>query len=193
MRFAITGSHHTGKTTLCHQLVGRLMQRGHSVALATEPSRDSRYLAAGRRGYETQLDLLTGAVRNELEAARQADIVVCDRSLLDVLAYTDALPPPSSPHQFHLRDAMAHFIKSYLPTYAAIFKTTILFNMGESDDPLRIGGTEFQRQIDTSIERTIETLAVPVIRLADAESGLLLMEHHITGAIAGSTMRGRID
>ena len=175
----MTGTHNTGKTTLCYQLVGRLMRKGLRASLAGEPSRSSRFLAAGMRGYETQLDLMTGAVRNELEASRQSDIVICDRSLIDVLGYTRALGEPASQYEEHLRIAMSEFIQHYIKTYTLIFKTTWMFDMAGSDDPLRIPGPDFQRQVDLGIEEAIDSLNAPVIYLADYASALCQVESEI--------------
>ena len=60
--------------------------------MVDEQSRRSVALAEGRRGVSTQLDLFARTVVVELEVARSSAVVVCDRSLVDILAYTDLLP-----------------------------------------------------------------------------------------------------
>ena len=93
--------------------------------MVDEQSRRSVALAEGRRGVSTQLDLFARTVVVELEVARSSAVVVCDRSLVDILAYTDLLPPDSDPSDLAMRRAMDAFAEHYLATYAAIFLTVL--------------------------------------------------------------------
>ncbi|MEU0537081.1 AAA family ATPase [Amycolatopsis tolypomycina] len=178
-RFAICGTHYTGKTTLCHEVVSRLLRRGISVAFAAEPSRTSRYLAAGIRGFATQLELFAGTISTEVEAARSSDIVICDRSLLDVLAYTDALGDPGTRYHVNLRDAMTAFADVYMKTYDGVFKTAWRFDMEQSKDSLRVDGAEFQDLIDQRICYHAHRLGITMIHLEEIDTAATVVESHV--------------
>jgi GTPase SAR1 family protein len=96
LKIAIIGTHNSGKTTLCHKLVAELKEANYKVELVREAARYSYYLASGIRSYEMQLDILTRHVTEELDSFRTGEITICDRTVLDVLAYTHQLPKPIS-------------------------------------------------------------------------------------------------
>lgn len=159
------------------------MAKGLRVVLANEPSRYSRFLASGTRGFETQLDLMVSTVRTELEASRQGNIVICDRSLLDVMAYTRALGKPASQFESDISSAMTGFIENYIRTYEVIFKTCWVFDMADSDDPVRAPGAEFQARIDREIQNAISEMNVPVVNLTDHANAVDEIERNILLAL----------
>lgn len=179
VRVAITGTHNSGKTTLCHQIVGLLMKQGVKASYAPEPSRTSRYLAEGRRDFATQLDILVMTVANELEAARSSDIAICDRTPIDVLAYTEALGAPSTPTQQAFSDTIRALTDNYSPSYQSIFKVGWAFDMEASNDPLRIGDNRFQDYIDQRIIYHLDRLHLPVIALESPDSAADMVERHV--------------
>ncbi|WP_106189079.1 AAA family ATPase [Umezawaea tangerina] len=182
-RFAISGTHLTGKTTLCHDVVARLLRRGYAVSLALEPSRISRYLAGGSRGHMTQLELFAGTIAAEVEALRSAEIVICDRSLLDVLAYTDALSIDLSRHKEVLAQAMSAFSELYIPTYDMIFRPAWRFSMVDSVDPLREEGDALQEYIDQRICHHAERIGVGLINLGDPNSAAAEIEDRVISIV----------
>ncbi len=187
MRFAIVGTHNSGKTTLCHEVTSRLMRRGVPVSYAPEPSRTSRFLAAGTRDLKTQLDIFVRTVSTELEAARGRKIVVCDRSLVDVLAYTDFMEERPSLEEKLTREAMHAFADKYLLTYRLFFKVCWSFDMDDSSDPLRIDGSAFQADIDTRIEHHLARLSLPTRRLTDSVQAAEQVERQIIECITSES------
>ncbi len=136
--------------------------------MVDEQSRRSVALAEGRRGVTTQLDLFARTVVVELEVARSSDVVVCDRSLVDILAYTDLLPPDSDasdPSDAAMRRAMDAFAEHYLATYAAIFLPSWRLEAVD-DDPLRAPVRHRQDELAAHIERRLAPYADRVVRLA---------------------------
>jgi hypothetical protein len=178
-KYAIIGTHNIGKTTLCHDVVSRLSRKGIRASFAAEASRTSRRLSAGIRGIDTQLDLFANTLANELEASRQSDLVICDRSLIDVLAYTDELGDPRTSYERLLMDAMKIFANNYVLSYRLLFKPSWIFPVSNSEDPLRIGGEQFQRKIDERIEYHIKRVSAPVLRLQDPYHAASEVEKHI--------------
>ena len=166
-RYAISGRDHTGKSTICHAVTARLRAQGVDADMVDEQSRRSVALAEGRRGVSTQMDLFARTVVVELEVARSSSVVVCDRSLVDILAYTDLLPPdsdPSDPSDAAMRRAMDAFADHYLATYAAIFLPAWTLETVE-DDPLRAPVRHLQDELAAHIERRLAPYADLVVRL----------------------------
>ncbi|MFE1803285.1 AAA family ATPase [Streptomyces sp. NPDC059517] len=184
IRFAICGTHNAGKTTICHEVVSRLMKRGISVAYASEPSRTSRFLAAGTRGSQTQLELFARTIANETEAGRSSSVVICDRSLIDVLAYSDALEKTGLLQEKLILDAMSTFIDSYALTYELFFQIGWKFDMARSVDPLRVDGNEFQEQIQSRIEGHLKRLQIPAVTLTDPDTAAASIEKKILSVLS---------
>ena len=170
-RYAISGRDHTGKTTICHAVVARLRAQGVDADMVDEQSRRSVALAEGRRGISTQMDLFARTVVVELEVARSSAVVVCDRSLVDILAYTDLLPPDSDPTDLAMRRAMGAFAEHYLATYAVVFLTSWRLEAVD-DDPLRAPVRHRQDELAARIERRLAPHADRVARLDDQASAV---------------------
>ena len=190
-RIAIVGTHNTGKSTLCHSVAAKLMTRGIKVGVAWEPSRSNLHLAAGIRGYETQMSIFASVVGGEMEAERTNDIVICDRSILDVIAYTQALTDHPNETQTKYTQAMSKFAIDYANTYLSIFKTCWRFDMKRSADPLRIPGCDFQDKIDCHIESLLTLLEEPAIRLNEPETAANDIEQWIVNKISPQGLAAR--
>jgi hypothetical protein len=163
-RYAISGRDRTGKTTICHAVVARLRAQGVDADLVDEQSRRSVALAEGRRGVSTQMDLFARTVVVELEVARSSAVVVCDRSLVDILAYTDLLPPDTDPADLAMRRAMDAFADHYLATYDVVFLPSWRLETLD-DDPLRAPVRHRQDELAAHIERRLAPYADRVARL----------------------------
>ena len=177
-RYAISGRDHTGKTTVCHAVTAQLRARGVDAQMVDEQSRRSVALAQGRREVATQLDLFARTVVVELEVGRSTEVVVCDRSLVDILAYTDLLPEASGTGtgtgtgeqagdpagDLAMRRAMDAFAEHYLSTYAAIFVPSWRLHALD-DDPLRAPVRHRQDELAAHIERRLAPYADRVVRL----------------------------
>jgi len=182
-RYAISGRDHTGKSTICHAVTARLRAQGVDADMVDEQSRRSVALAEGRRGVSTQMDLFARTVVVELEVARSSAVVVCDRSLVDILAYTDLLPPdsdPSDPTDAAMRRAMDAFADHYLATYAAIFLPAWTLETVE-EDPLRAPVRHLQDELAAHIERRLAPYAELIVRLDSQATAVDAVVAHILG------------
>jgi len=186
-RYAISGRDHTGKSTICHAVTARLRAQGVDADMVDEQSRRSVALAEGRRGVSTQMDLFARTVVVELEVARSSAVVVCDRSLVDILAYTDLLPPDSDqsdPSDAAMRRAMDAFAEHYLGTYAAIFLPAWTLETVE-DDPLRAPVRHLQDDLAARIERRLAPYSDLVVRLDTQATAADAVVAHILGDLSG--------
>src|SRR4051812_13967893 len=86
-KVAFIGSHGVRKTTALLAFAAEVQRAGRSVELAREVVRDNPLgINEGATG-EAQLWVLVSQVRQELELARKADVLVTDRGVMDNYAY----------------------------------------------------------------------------------------------------------
>jgi predicted ATPase len=177
-RYAISGRDHTGKTTICHAVTAHLRAQGVDAQMVDEQSRRSVPLAQGRREVATQLDLFARTVLVELEVSRATEVVVCDRSLVDILAYTDLLDGDDDESDAALRAAMDAFAERYLATYTAIFVPSWQ-PAAVDDDPLRAPVRHRQDELAAHIERRLAPYAARVVRLDDRATAVDTVVDHV--------------
>jgi hypothetical protein len=180
-RYAVSGRDHTGKTTICHAVTARLRAQGVDADMVDEQSRRSVALAEGQRGITTQLDLFARTVVVELEVARSSEVVVCDRSLVDILAYTDLLEADGDTEDLAdaaMRQAMDAFAEHFLATYAAIFVPSWRLEAVD-DDPLRAPVRHRQDELAAHIDRRLAPYAARVVRLDDQETAVDAIVDHV--------------
>lgn len=87
MKLALVGTHGVGKTTLAYDICSRVKKAGQHVELVAEVARESPFPVNAATTLEGQLWILHAQIAAELDAARRAPHVVCDRSVLDNYCY----------------------------------------------------------------------------------------------------------
>ncbi len=150
MKIAIIGSHGCGKTALAFSLCTELQKRGHAVELVVEMARRSPFPINEATSEPGQLWILHRHITAELEASLRADVVVCDRSVLDNYAYYC--------HKFGRRSYLDELVTEWIKTYTLLVKVPIV-NEWLIDDGVRSIDRRFQAEIDHLVERLIEELA----------------------------------
>ena len=136
LKVGIIGTHYSGKTALCHQIVGILRSEGLLIDYVREAARNSYYLASGEFSYAMQLDILNRQISEELEILRTSEYVICDRTAIDVLAYTLQLPNPKNESDKTYKNCIEILVKEYVKTYDVIFLKTEYFDTYKSNDRL---------------------------------------------------------
>jgi len=87
LKIALIGTHGVGKTTLAFELCSRLKRAHQDVELVAEVARSSPFPVNEGTTLEGQLWILHTQIACELDAARRARNVICDRSVLDNYCY----------------------------------------------------------------------------------------------------------
>jgi nicotinamide riboside kinase len=87
LKLALIGTHGVGKTTLAYEICSLLKKADHNVELVTEVARQSPFPVNAATTLEGQLWILHAQIAAELDAARRAPHVICDRSVLDNYCY----------------------------------------------------------------------------------------------------------
>lgn len=162
MKIAFIGSHGVGKTTLCYDLAARLKRQDRSVDLVKEVARRCPLPINRDTTLPAQAWILHTQIADEIAAAAQNEVVICDRSVLDNYAYL-----VNRAGRLPAYDAL---VRVWIATYDALFKVPIV-------DPPTFDGQRdvsqtFQREIDGLIDRLARELEVECHRLeaGDRES-----------------------
>ena len=179
-KIALISTHGTGKTTLCYEVAAELKKRGLKVKVFSEiaasafeqgiPINETTTLPA-------QMYIMMQHITEELRAViRNYQVVVCDRSVFDNLAYMERRCGPNP------------FIREFLQGYAEKFPYDVIYKLplvGElMDDGIRDAlSVEFQADIygrlnellgDLRIEH--RTLPAPSTELRKEWADLIVRE-----------------
>jgi nicotinamide riboside kinase len=150
MKIAFIGTHATGKTTLYHQLVGHLKEKGFNVGHVYEIVRDCPFPVNEATGLVAQRWVIFNQIINEdrIMLKHNSDLLVCDRSVLDDYAYLyNAL---KKDHQ--LLKALTF---DHMATYNLLFLVPIN-NSYLKNDGFRSVNKELQLEIDRTIRILLE-------------------------------------
>ncbi len=155
MKIAFIGSHGVGKTTLCYDLAARLKRQDRAVDLVKEVARRCPLPINRDTTLSAQAWILHTQIADELAAAAQNDVVICDRSVLDNYAYLV--------NQAGRLPAYDALVTEWVKTYDALFKVPIID--APTFDGQRDVSQTFQRDIDGIIDRLAHDLGVTCHRL----------------------------
>jgi predicted ATPase len=159
MKIAFIGSHGVGKTTLCFDLASRLKRLDLGVEIVREVARLCPLPINRETTLEAQAWILHTQIAHELAASNQYQAVICDRSVLDNYAYLVYRVGPRPEY-----DAL---VRQWMSTYDALFKVPVVQH--PSFDGTRDIGSDFQQDIDRTIDRLLEEFGVPIHHLPAGE------------------------
>jgi nicotinamide riboside kinase len=157
MKIALIGTHGTGKTTLAYDLTGELKKRGVNATMCTEVARRCP-LPINRGGsFRGQLWIVVTQIKEEIEAEKDYDVIVCDRSVLDSYVYTYYIAPKDA-------EKVWPVVKEHLKTYDFLFKTPMVDGYMVKDS-IRDVDPAFQTDIDALMSRMLAENKVPFFEL----------------------------
>lgn len=122
-KVAIVGSHGTGKTTLVQAVGDALAAEGKAVDVVPEASRhliesvgDPAWLQRQHNNLPRQLLILIAQYAlEEAHVSDESDVVLCDRSMLDHVAYTRLLYEQEAPPDYWAK--LVEFVEQHMATY----------------------------------------------------------------------------
>lgn len=167
IKIAIVGAHGVGKTTLANALCGRLDNKGFGeISIASEIPREICSLAADpefyRRGKNNALKqalLLVGQLQREQSfLPRERGVLICDRGVLDLWAYSKYLFENDF-RAAEVLDLYEVLIARHCRSYRMHFYVPAEFP--PSDDGIRESDAAFQAGIDRSIQEFLAKYGVP--------------------------------
>jgi hypothetical protein len=204
---AVEGTHASGKTTLVHALTAHYGVRGVLVDCIGEPARTSPFIEEtvihGRGDFDlaTEIDLFAAQLSATLRAARHHHLLICDKTVANVLAYAGMmLPAPLGGHVATVLDAMAGFCRGWAPlTYDAVFYLPDRYR--HPADPLRAKVAHLQAATADAVRRACVDVGIALVDVPaglDVAGRVAWIARRVDPLLAGSAARvgghdGRAD
>ena len=143
MKIAFSGFQGSGKTTAAHKLVAELKSASRTCNLVSGAARSSRRLLVGDVSLETHLEIIGAQLAMEAQALQFAEFAVCDRTVLDYIAYgrCRGLHKGSTSTLF---EAASEFCRSYAQTYQVIIFGGGTFSKRDFDPMRRVSDVSEQ-------------------------------------------------
>ncbi|OLF10927.1 thymidylate kinase [Actinophytocola xinjiangensis] len=165
---AIDGTHASGKTTLIHALTAHYRRQGVNVAAMGEPARSSPFMEEivihGRGSFDlvAEVDVFAAHLRYQLRTARNHQLLIADKTIVNVLAYARMLLDiaPGS-NDATVLDAMEHFCRAWAPTYDLVFFTHDHYDQPSDGFRAKVAG--LQDTAATTLRTLYDQLGVAVI------------------------------
>jgi thymidylate kinase len=159
MKVAFIGTHGTGKTTLCYDLVAALKKQGVNADMVKEVARNSPLPVNRKTSLDAQTWILMTQVAEEIRSASQHEVVICDRSVLDNYAYMA--------FACGRQKAIERFVDFWMKSYDVLFKVPIV--EAASEDGFRDTDLFFIRSIDQLVDTLLNEKKI-VVRSLDASA-----------------------
>jgi len=150
-KVALVGTHGVNKTTVAYELAGVLKRKGRTVELLTEIARECPFPLNERATREAYQWIIARQVQLEIEKAPRADVLVCDRSVLDNFAYYVR----RYGNKGEEAEALCAYCRSWMRTYDLLVRLPITETL--SPDGFRSTDEEFQREIDLLCDELFES------------------------------------
>ena len=167
---AVEGTHASGKTTLTYALAAYYRERGIHVATVEEPARHSPFIeevvvhGKGTFDLETEVNLFAAQLSAQLRAARQHTMIICDKTIANVLAYAWlVLETPPGSRAAATVAAMEAFCHAWAEVYDAVFYCCDRFSQHQAGDPYRAKVLDLQPAADRVVRSTCATVGQRVI------------------------------
>lgn len=152
-KIAFIGSHGIRKTTAAHAFAGTVQRAGRSVEFAREVVRDNPLGINESATGEAQLWVLMSQIRQELQLAPKAEVLVTDRAAMDNHAYY--LRACHGVDRF----AATPLVTAWAATYDLVVRLM-------PDVPLRADGTRstvdaFRDEVEALLDTTLPAMVPP--------------------------------
>jgi len=165
---AVEGTHASGKTTLVHALTAHYRARGVLVDCTGEPARTSPFIeetvihGKGTFDLVTEVDLFAAQLTTTLRAARHHQLLICDKTVVNVLAYARlVLPASPGSSDAAVIDAMTEFCKAWAPTYDAVLYLTERYE--QPADAFRAKVAHLQNETAAAVRDAYSAVRLPLI------------------------------
>jgi nicotinamide riboside kinase len=149
-KIALVGTHGVNKTTIAYELAGVLKRKGKTVELLTEIARECPFPLNEEATREAYQWIIARQVQLEIEKTPRADILVCDRSVLDNFAYYARRYSRSGTEG----EALGAYCRSWIQTYDLLVRLPIAEPLAA--DGFRSTDRDFQREIDRLCDEMFE-------------------------------------
>jgi thymidylate kinase len=178
-KVALVGTHGVNKTTIAYELAGLLKRKGRTVELLTEIARECPFPLNEQATRDAYQWIIARQVQLEIEKAPRADVVVCDRSVLDNFAYYA--------RRYGTKGAEAEALRLYCGSWMRSYDLLVRLPISQAlaPDGFRSTDAGFQREIDLLCDELFESAYTQTTRPSYIRGSLSATE------IAESVLRVR--
>ena len=154
MKIAIIGTHGTGKTTLAYRLCSEAKKRGKNAVILNETARSCPFPINEGSSLDGFLWMTgTQLAKEQLAVAHKSDYIVCDRSVIDHVAYV-----PLEFARGKIYEYMMYACTAWLETYDKIFWVIPTSKKEIVNDGIRCVDPQFQQKIHQRFEEILASL-----------------------------------
>ena len=150
-KLALVGTHGVNKTTVAYELAGVLKRRGQTVELLTEIARECPFPLNEQATREAYQWIIARQVQLEIEKSPRADVLVCDRSVLDNFAYYVRRYGNADEEA----EALGLYCRSWMRSYDLLVRLPIIEAL--APDGFRSTDLGFQDEIDRLCDELFES------------------------------------
>ena len=151
-KVALVGTHGVNKTTIAYELAGVMKRRGKTVELLTEIARDCPFPLNERATSQAYQWIIARQIQLEIEKAPRADVLVCDRSVLDNYAYYLRRYGDKGRES----ESLGAYCRSWMNTYDLLVRCPITHSL--ESDGFRSTDIEFQHEIDWLCDKLFDSV-----------------------------------
>ncbi|HZM84997.1 MAG TPA: AAA family ATPase [Blastocatellia bacterium] len=151
LKVALVGTHGVNKTTIAYELAGVLKRQGRTVELLTEIARECPFPLNEHATREAYQWIIARQVQLEIEKSPRADVLVCDRSVLDNFAYYVR----RYGSQGEEAEALGLYSRGWMRTYDLLVRLPVVEAL--APDGFRSTDAMFQREIDLLCDELFES------------------------------------
>jgi len=159
IKVGFLGTHGTGKTTAVFDLAAALKKQNKNVHTIMNIARSCPLEINEKATINSQFWIFGELLRKEQESRNE--IIICDRTLLDVFAYLRRISK-------YVADDIRPFVKNYMCTYSVIFYMHPIEGYLK-DDGKRSVNKEFQKEIKDIIDTELEIMEIDVVENSDGD------------------------
>jgi nicotinamide riboside kinase len=149
-KVALVGTHGVNKTTIAYELAGVLKRRGKTVELLTEIARECPFPLNERGTREAYQWIIAKQIQLEIEKLPRAEILVCDRAVLDNFAYYVRRYKDETQEC----EALYAYCRAWMKSYDLLVRLPIKHAL--TADGFRSTDEDFQREIDALCDDLFE-------------------------------------
>lgn len=152
---AFDGTHASGKTTLKYLMAAKLKEIGINCVVLPEPARNSVLVDdvvlrnKGDFDIPLEIDLIVNHISLCIRGARDGDIILSDRTPVNVLAYTKLLVDSSDEMENGLLERCESLVEKWVEFYDLVFYCQDFYQADISKDNLRSKVVGIQSDVDS--------------------------------------------
>lgn len=159
---AFDGTHASGKTTLKYLMAAKMKERGINCVVLPEPARMSALVDdvvlrnKGNFDIPLEVDLIMNHISLCIRGARDGNIILSDRTPVNVFAYAKLLVNSSDAMENELLERCEALVEKWINFYDLVFYCQDFYQADIAKDNLRSKVMGIQSEVDSETRKQYE-------------------------------------